>query len=415
MRRPRSVPFLVVLAGLAGCAVASGPASLAPHGAPEAQLPDRSAAAAPESVGLSPDLPERIDSLLRSAIAEGVAPGAAVAVGRRGRLVHLAGYGAIDTPADAPAVDPSKTLFDLASLTKVVATTTAAMLLEDRGLLDLDRPVREYLPELSDPAKAAITPRMLLVHTGGLEAFAPLYHELRGREAYLAAINERPLRAAPGTTTVYSDWDFVLLQLIIERITGEPLDEFVAAHVFLPLGMTSTGYRPDPSLKQRIAATEVQGFRGGKVHGEVHDENAWALGGVAGHAGLFSTARDLAIFARMMLNGGRYGELELLRPATVARWTARQDRRSSRALGWDTPSPRSSAGRHFSPWSFGHTGFTGTSIWMDPTRELFVVLLTNRVNPTRDNPRAGPLRRALADLLQASVVDAPLHDWESRD
>jgi CubicO group peptidase (beta-lactamase class C family) len=378
-------------------------------------LPDGRGAAPPESVGLSADLPERIDSLLRSAIADGVAPGAAVAVGRRGRVVHLAGYGAIDTPADAPEVDPSTTLFDLASLTKVVATTTAAMLLEDRGLLDLDRPVREYLPELSDPAKAAITPRMLLVHTGGLEAFAPLFRELRGREAYLAAINERPLRAAPGTTTVYSDWDFVLLQLIIERITGEPLDEFVAEQIFVPLGMTNTGYRPDPSLKQRIAATEVQELRGGKVHGEVHDENAWALGGVAGHAGLFSTASDLAIFARMMLNGGRCGEVELLRPATVARWTARQERRSSRALGWDTPSPRSSAGRYFSPWSFGHTGFTGTSIWMDPTRELFVVLLTNRVNPTRDNPRAGPLRRALADLVQASVTDAALHDWESRD
>lgn len=373
------------------------------------------AAAPPESVGLSADLSERIDSLLRSAIADGVAPGAAVAVGRRGRVVHLAGYGAIDTPADAPEVDPATTLFDLASLTKVVATTTAAMLLEDRGLLDLDRPVREYLPELSDPAKAAITPRMLLLHTGGLEAFAPLYRELRGRDAYLAAIDERPLRAAPGTTTVYSDWDFVLLQLIIERVTGVPLDEFVAEQIFVPLGMTSTVYRPDPSLKQRIAATEVQEFRGGKVHGEVHDENAWALGGVAGHAGLFSTASDLAIFARMMLNGGRYGEVEVLRPATVARWTARLERRSSRALGWDTPSPRSSAGRFFSPWSFGHTGFTGTSIWMDPTRELFVVLLTNRVNPTRDNPRAGPLRRALAELVQASVTDAPLHDWESRN
>lgn len=370
--------------------------------------------APPEAVGLAADLDERVDSLLAAAVRSGVAPGMSVAIGRYGKLVHLAGHGRIDTPADAPRVDADSTLFDLASLTKVVATTTAAMILEEEGLLDLDRPVREYLPELDDPAKASITPRMLLVHTGGLEAFAALYRDLRGRDEYLRAINERPLRATPGESTVYSDWDFVLLQLIVERVTGEPLDRFLARRVFGPLGMTATGFNPDPSIRSRVAATEIQEFRGGKVHGEVHDENAWALGGVAGHAGLFSTARDLAVFAQTMLNGGAYGDVRIVDPSTVARWTARQEPVSSRALGWDTPSPRSSAGRFFSPRSFGHTGFTGTSIWMDPQRGLFVVLLTNRVNPTRDSQSIGPLRRELADLVQESVTDAPLIQWETQ-
>lgn len=370
--------------------------------------------APPEAVGFTADLGARVDSLLADAVRAGVAPGMTVAIGRYGKLVHLAGHGRIDTEADAPLVGADSTLFDLASLTKVVATTTAAMILEEEELLDLDRPVHEYLPELDDPAKAAITPRMLLVHTGGLEAFAALYRDLRGRDAYLRAINERPLRATPGESTVYSDWDFVLLQLIIERVTGETLDRFLARRVFGPLGMTGTGFKPDSSLRRRVAATEIQEFRGGKVHGEVHDENAWALGGVAGHAGLFSTARDLATFAQMMLNGGAYGEVRVVRPSTVARWTARQEPVSSRALGWDTPSPRSSAGRYFSPRSFGHTGFTGTSIWMDPQRGVFVVLLTNRVNPTRESHSIGPLRRALADLVQESVTDAPLIQWETQ-
>lgn len=155
-------------------------------------------------------------------------------------------------------------------------------------------------------------------------------------------------------------------------------------------------------------------MRGGLVHGFVHDENAWALGGVAGHAGLFSSARDLATFARLLLGGGSVGDVRLLQPATIARWTARQSNASSRALGWDTPAPGSSAGRYFSPRSFGHTGFTGTSIWLDPERGVFVILLTNRVNPTRQNQRHSPLRRAIADAVMESVADAPLIDWEAR-
>jgi CubicO group peptidase (beta-lactamase class C family) len=370
--------------------------------------------AAPAVVGLHPGLPAQLDSILEAALAEGAAPGAAVAVGRHGRLVHLNAYGRIDAAADAPPVDVY-TLFDLASLTKVVGTTAAAMLLEEQGLLDLERRVVDYLPEFDHPEKAPITVRMLLEHRAGLEPFARLFTEFRGREQYLEQINRRPLRRPPGTEAEYSDWDLILLQLVIERITDQTLDVFLHERVFAPLAMQHTLFNPPAALRPRIAATEVDVLhRGGLIHGEVHDPNAWAMGGVAGHAGLFGTIGDLAIFAQTMLNGGEYNGVRLLRPQTVARWTAPRSPGSSRALGWDTPGGRSSAGRFFGPRSFGHTGYTGTSLWIDPERGLFVILLTNRVNPTAENPRHIPLRRALADAVQAAILDAPLIDWEAR-
>ncbi|MEO8910001.1 MAG: serine hydrolase [Gemmatimonadaceae bacterium] len=385
--------------------------------------------ASPASVGMSPDLSARLDSIVNAGIANGAAPGVALAVGRWGRLVHLRGYGRIDVPTDAPAVTDS-TMFDMASLTKVVATTTSAMILEDEGRLNLDAPIRTYLPEITDTAKSKITVRMILTHNAGFEAFAPLWRDNVGRAKYLEQINARPLAYAPGDSVIYSDWDFVLAGLIVERITGMPLDDFARTRVWQPLGMRDTGFNPlapgaiptdsactagfraDNPLLARIAATEVDTvYRHTHVHGIVHDENACALGGVAGHAGLFSSARDVAIFSQMLLNGGHYGSANLILPATVARWTARQMRNSSRALGWDTPSGSSSAGHFFSPRSFGHTGFTGTSIWMDPERGIFVVLLTNRVDPTRANTRVDPLRRDIADAVQAAIQDAPLIEW----
>ena len=368
---------------------------------------------APRAVGLDDALPATLDSLARAAIADSAASAVAIAVGRHGRLVHLRGYGTTDWAAGSGEVTDS-TIFDLASVTKVVATTTAAMILEEEGRLSLDQRVAWYLPALADTAKQAITVRQLLTHRGGFEAFAPLYRTIRGREAYLEQIDARPLRNAPGTETVYSDWDLILMQALIERITGEPLDAFVARRVFGPLGMRDTGYRPDPSLRTRIAATEVDTARGGLIWGEVHDPNAWAMGGVAGHAGLFGSARDLAVFAQMLLNGGWYGGARLLKPQTIARWTAPQGAGSSRALGWDTPSGQSSAGRFFGPRSFGHTGYTGTSLWIDPERGLFVVLLTNRVNPTAENQKHVGLRRAVADAVQTAITDAPAVDWEAR-
>jgi CubicO group peptidase (beta-lactamase class C family) len=307
------------------------------------------------------------------------------------------------------------------------------MLLEQEGKLDLDAPVRTYLPEFDDSAKSGITVEMLLSHRGGLEAGAPLWKEARGRDAFLRLISARKLAYEPGDSSIYSDWDLVLTGFIIERITGMPLDVFLRERVWRPLGMRETGFNPlapgalpadsactaafqpgSPLLAQ-IAPTEIDTvYRHGKIHGIVHDENACALGGVAGHAGLFSSIRDLAVFAQMMLNGGDYGSVQLLRPPTIARWTARRGPNSTRALGWDTPAYAASAGRYFSPRSFGHTGFTGTSIWMDPERGLFVVLLTNRVNPTRRNNRHEALRRAVADAAQAAILDAPLVDRDAR-
>lgn len=390
-------------------------------GPPPPRLPTVGAlvAASPTSVGMDSTLPARLDSIIRVGLAEGAAPGASVAVGRYGRLVYAKGYGTLDYAADSPPVTPTS-IYDLASLTKVVATTTSAMILEETGKLDVDRTVASYLPEFNAPDKAAITVRMLLTHSGGLEAYAPLYSEAngstRGRAAYLAQINQRPLEYPPGTRTIYSDWDMVLMQAVIERITGMSLDNFADGHIFRQLGMVDTRFRPDTNdraLRARIAPTTQDSLRGGRLHGTVHDGNAWALGGVSGHAGLFSTARDLAIFAQFLLDGGTYDHVRILAPQTIARWTSRQDGDASRALGWDTPTPGSSAGRYFSPRSFGHTGFTGTSIWIDPERGLFVVLLMNRVTLRGEATRHAQLRRDVSDAVQRAVLNAPLIDWES--
>ena len=419
--------LITLCALLGGCATT--PAEGPPVHLPPAVI---SMPADPATAGMSLELGTRIDSIVATGIAQGAAPGVALAVGRWGEIVHLRGYGRIDVAPDAPMVTDS-TLFDLASLTKVIATTTAAMILEDEGRLNLDAPIRTYLPELDAPDKAGITTRMLLTHTGGFEAFAPLWRDTRGRAAYIRQINARPLAYEPGDSTVYSDWDFVLAGLVIERITGQSLDQFLSSRVWQPMRMRDTGYNPllvgatqadsactaafraGHPLLERIAKTEMDTvYRRLHVHGIVHDENACALGGVAGHAGLFSSARDLAAFGQMLLSNGQFDGARLIQPTTMARWTARQSRRSSRAIGWDTPTPRSSAGRYFSPRSFGHTGFTGTSIWVDPERGLFVVVLSNRVNPTRSNMRHEALRRDVADAVQAAVLDAPLVEWWPR-
>jgi CubicO group peptidase (beta-lactamase class C family) len=206
---------------------------------------------------------------------------------------------------------------------------------------------------------------------------------------------------------VYSDLGILLLGEVLERVTGKELEELARTEVLDPLGMSDTMYRPPPSLKSRIAPTEQDSWRGRLVHGEVHDENAFGLGGVAPHAGLFSTARSLAALAQMMLNGGAYDGKRILNAETIALFTRRVNLvpESSRALGWDTPSEPSAAGKLFSYSSYGHTGFTGTSLWIDPERELFAILLTNRVHPTRENRKIFDLRPAFHDAVQQAVVD----------
>ncbi|HUQ98115.1 MAG TPA: serine hydrolase domain-containing protein [Gemmatimonadaceae bacterium] len=365
--------------------------------------------------GLDTSLVSKLDKVVKTAIEEAVAPGVAIAVGRNGHIGYMKGYGYIDWNQPGSPVVDTNTLYDLASLTKVIATTMVAMILEEGGQLNLDRTVASYLPEFNSPEKAQITVRQLLTHSGGLEAGANIYATARGREQYLQQISARPLQYTPGTSMIYSDWDMIILQLVMERITGKTLDVLAAEKIFKPLGMVDTQFQPPVSLRPRIAPTQIDDARGGLLWGSVHDENAWAMGGVAGHAGLFSTAKDLAIFSMTLLNGGEGPNgVRIVKPATLARWTSRQGKESSRTLGWDSPEGGSSAGQFFSPWSFGHTGFTGTSIWIDPEKDLFVVVLTNRVNPTRSNTRHVQLRRDVADAVQQAVLGARIVNWESR-
>jgi CubicO group peptidase (beta-lactamase class C family) len=346
-----------------------------------------------------PDFAE-VDRLLESFRERGAFPGGVLAVGTNEAVIHLHPFGRLTYAPDSPPVTAG-TLYDLASLTKVVATTTLAMILFDEGKLDLDRPVQAYLPEFAGPGKAAVTVRHLLSHSSGLPPEAPLYREFTGHAAILGRIEVMDLEYPPGTESRYSDLGMVLLGEILERVGGRPFETLVAERVLAPLGMRETLFRPPPALRPRIAPTELDPWRGRLLQGEVHDENAFALGGAAPHAGLFGTAADLACLARLLLAGGTLDGRRIVRPETVALFTRRAGiPGSDRALGWDTKSATgSSAGNLFSPRSFGHTGFTGTSLWIDPDRRIFLILLTNRVYPTRDNQLIREARPAVADAV----------------
>jgi CubicO group peptidase (beta-lactamase class C family) len=334
-------------------------------------------------------------------------PGAVLAVGVGGRLVALKSFGRLDASPDAPAM-PVDAVFDVASLTKVAATTTAVALLVDQGLLKLDEPVVRYLPEFAGPAgHADITVRHLLSHSSGLPSPMLLWKHARSRAELLTLVHALPVERPAGTHDVYRDENFILLGEIVERVSGQPLDRFLAERAFGPLGMRDTGFNPPASLLPRIPATEQDTqYRQRLVRGTVHDESADLMGGVAGHAGLFSTAADLARLAQLYLDGGRMPGGRLLTAQTVDTFMARQDLPlgSSRALGWDTPQGNASpfAGPLASPDAVMHTGFTGTSLYIDRSRRAFVVLLTNRVNPSRENRQIVPARIAIhTAVLQA--------------
>jgi beta-N-acetylhexosaminidase len=347
---------------------------------------------------------DEADRIVERGVSEKAFPGAVLAVGKEGALVHLRAFGRLAYEADAAAVR-TDTIYDLASLTKIVVTTTAAMMLVHEGRLDIDKPVSAFLPGFRGGAKDRVTVRHLLAHSSGLDWWAPLHKEVQGKEAYLARIQDMDLVYEPGTKSLYSDLGVLLLGEILERVAGEPLESFARTRILQPLGMKETSYRPGPDATPRIAPTEQDPWRGRLLRGEVHDENAFALGGVAPHAGLFGTAPDLARFAQMMLNGGVYDHHRFAARDVVKRFTRRVGiPGSSRALGWDTPSEGSSAGTRFSPGSFGHTGFTGTSLWIDPERRLFVILLTNRVHPTRENNAIRAYRPAVADAVVAALA-----------
>jgi len=345
-----------------------------------------------------------VDRILDAAVADGAFPGAVIAVGQHGRLVHLAAHGRQTYDADSPAIAVD-TLYDLASLTKVVATTAMAMILFDQGKLDLDAAAARWLPSFVGPGKDRVTVRHLLAHASGVAASEPLFSEISGRRAIVERIETLPLATEPGTKEIYSDLGIILLGEILERIAGAPLDRFVAEHVYQPLDMRDTLFRPPAALLARIAPTERDPWRGRVVHGEVHDENAFAMGGIAPHAGLFSTAPDLARFAAMMLAKGTLDGHRIVSPTTVELFTRRAGivAGSDRALGWDTKSAvGSTAGTLFSPSSFGHTGFTGTSLWLDPGSDTYVVLLSNAIH-TRGSAPITALRSDVATAVAQSL------------
>ncbi len=386
----------------------------------------------------------RVDRLLDSAITAQAAPGAVLGVSWRGvRHIHAAGTlgMGVDQRPDA------RTVYDLASLTKVVGLTTAVMLGVQDGVLELDAPAERCVPDFRGAGKDAVTLRHLLTHSSGLRAWRPLFQETGSRMAAFALADTTPLDTLPGAHMVYSDIGAIVLTQCVERVYRTPLDSLLTLRVFSTLGLEDTRFLPPSAWRDRIAPTENDSWRGRVLRGEVHDENAARLDGVSGHAGLFSSTRDLLTFGESMLEawhsgerGTRNGErgtgngergtgngergMARAEPKCSARpeppvpcspfpvswslvreFTRRQEvvTGSSRALGWDTPSSGSSAGTKVSSESFGHTGFTGTSIWIDPTRQLVVVLLANRVHPTRDNPRWGAVRGLVADQVVLAV------------
>ena len=366
--------------------------------APSDGLPARPAA----SVGMSAARLETIDRIVRRGITAGGYPGASVVVGRRGYSVFEKGYGRLGWTTGSLPVVPDESIYDLASLTKVVGTATAAMILYDEGRLELDAPVAKYLPAFSGGTRDLVTVRHLLTHTSGLPAGRDLRRLATNPWEARQLVLSTPLTCRPGDCQVYSDLGADVLGFTIEAITGQGLDAFLEERVFAPLGMNDTHFRPDAAMRDRIAPTEVSPPRGYALRGEVHDESAWALGGVAGHAGLFSTAADLSLFAQMMLNHGTFNGVRIVSDSAVARFTTRTS--GTRALGWDTSDGDGSAGVYMGEHAYGHTGFTGTSLWIDPDRDLFVILLTNRVHAARARRPAKVIADVRADLADAAVL-----------
>jgi beta-N-acetylhexosaminidase len=348
--------------------------------------------------------------VIDKAVADKAFPGATLAVGYRGK-VAIHAFGKLSYDTNAVAVSPA-TMYDIASLTKVVATTTLVAKLVEGDFavpLDLDARIERYLPEwASGPQpewRHKVTVRHLLTHTSGLPPFKEYWRTSKSKQDTLDKIFAAPLEYEPGTKEVYSDLGLILMAEIVEHLTGRTLEDLAKSCIFSPLGMKDTMYRPERKLWPMIAPTEIDNnLRHRLVQGEVHDENAYAIGGVSGHAGLFSTTPDLAAFCQMLLNGGVYAHQRILRRATIAQFTAPQQLSGgTRTLGWVVPTEGSSSGHYFSPRSFGHTGFTGTSIWIDPERQLFVVLLTNRVHPTRENMKIAQVRPALHDAVMQAL------------
>ena len=348
--------------------------------------------------------------VIEKAIGDRAFPGATLAVGYRGKLsVHS--FGKQKYEAKSPVVT-TDTMYDIASLTKVVVTTTLVEKLVESDFpspLNLDAPIERYLPEWPKGPQPEwrhkVTVRNLMTHTSGLPPFKEYWRTSTSKQETLSRIFAEPLEYEPGTKVVYSDLGIILMAEIIQRLTGKPLDVLADENIFGPLGMKHSTYNPPKAMWPEIAPTEFDSqLRHRMLQGEVHDENAFAIGGVSGHAGVFSTAPDLAVFCQMLLNGGVYAHQRILKRATIAEFTVPQPlAQNTRTLGWVVPTEGGSSGHYFSSHSYGHTGFTGTTIWIDPDRQLFVVLLTNRVHPTRENHKIAEVRPAVHDAVMKAL------------
>jgi CubicO group peptidase (beta-lactamase class C family) len=345
-----------------------------------------------------------VDAAVNDGIRKGIYPGAVVVIGRRDSLLYARGYGHFTWSPSSPVPTPDSTIWDVASITKIVSTMSTAMRMVDQGKLDLDAPVRRYLPRFSGALKNQVTVRMLLDHTSGLKSYVPLYLKARGSRARaIDLLYAQPLLRIPGDSVEYSDLNALFLGLILEKVGRAPLDQLAAREVFHPLGLTQTMYRPKSSLKRRIAPSGI--WRGNPVPGDVNDQNAVAMGGVAGHAGVFSTGMDLARYAQVWLRDGMGPDGQWVTPGTMRRFLVKGPRSGSRLLGWDTPEAKpdepSVFGALISDATYGHTGFTGTELWIDPARDLFLVFLTNRAFDPK-------VRESIKELkvVRAAVSDA---------
>ncbi len=363
---------------------------------------------------------ERVDEAVRDGISRGLYPGAVVLIGRRDSLLYSRGYGHYTWNPASRVPDADSTLWDVASITKVVATGSTALRLADAGKLDLDAPVRRYLPRFSGGLKNQVTIRMLLNHTSGLKSYVPIYQKSgKNRQKFINLLYAQPLLRVPGDSAEYSDLNALLMGLVIEKVTGLPLDRAAAREVFHPLGMTQTMYKPPARLRSRIAPSGI--WRGQPVPGDVNDQNAAAFGGVAGHAGVFSTAADLARFAQVWLRHGLGPEGRWAKPETIATFLRLGPKSGTRALAWDTPDvyaeEPSIFGTLISTSAYGHTGFTGTELWIDPTHDLFLVFLTNRAfDPKiRDSLKEMKVvRTAVSDAAISLVPHTCAQDLVSR-
>src|SRR6056297_97150 len=361
----------------------------------------------PESAGMSTEKLLEVDMVMQEAIDDSVFPGGVVGVIRKGVMVWQQGYGYHDYDKTRPVADND--VYDLASLTKVISTTTSIMKLVDEGRIDVKDRVAKYIPEFNTEEKREITIEQLLIHTSGLPAFQVYVDELKTREEIIDAVRNEPLINRPGKEYVYSDLGFILLAEIVEEVSGLRVDRFMRNNFFYPMGMKSTFFNPKKVgrwISNRIPPTEIDTtYRDGLVQAEVHDERAWFMDGVAGHAGLFSSADDLAKLAFMLLNNGNFAGVDYLKPETINHFTERRSPINQRAYGFDRKSEGfSTAGQLTGPNSFGHTGFTGTSFWIDPDEEIAIIILTNRVHPSRTyGSSISRVRAKIADTVMEAI------------